>query len=280
MLDMRCVTTTLLCCCNHVEARCVDKPLAHSDYTDVSDDQAPLACLQESIPDEGSPPLPQLLAALRKGFSPYEEKWNSLLREEPAEAVSSVQADAGEAASCSDLHEKCPVWAAIVSGPWSIRQTTLQLLAVACLPAHHCKHFDNKSLLHARLMYTDQCQQCCGMQPPELREKSSALSCMCSSCLLGLHTSPRAYHPHQQTSSIPMLSVLCLSHSKSQCMHMQGECEKNGEYMVEGHTLAGDPLPGHCQLSCAVCTLQVPSGSCRLLCLLQSNVGSDVRMKP
>lgn len=278
---MRCVTTTLLCCCNDVEARCVDKPLAHSDYTDVSDDQAPLACLQESIPDEGSPPLPQLLAALRKGFSPYEEKWNSLLREEPAEAISSVQADAGEAASCSDLHEKCPVWAAIVSGPWSICQTTLQLLAVACLPAHHCKHFDNKNLLHARLLYTDQCQQCCGMQSPQLREENSALSCMCNSCLLGLctHLPKHTILISRQAQYQCFLCYASLTASP-QCMYMQGECEKNGEYMVEGHTLAGDPLPGHCQLSCAVCTLHVPSGSCRLLCLLQSNVGSDVGMKP
>ncbi|KAL3131191.1 hypothetical protein ABBQ38_000492 [Trebouxia sp. C0009 RCD-2024] len=39
-----------------------------------------------------------------------------------------------------------------------------------------------------------------------------------------------------------------------------GECEKNGEYMVEAHTLDGVAVPGHCQLSCATCTLQVPSG--------------------
>lgn len=44
-------------------------------------------------------------------------------------------------------------------------------------------------------------------------------------------------------------------------LYLQGECEKNGEYMVEGHTLDGEPVPGHCQLSCAICTLQVPSGS-------------------
>ena len=44
-------------------------------------------------------------------------------------------------------------------------------------------------------------------------------------------------------------------------MYMQGECEKNGEYMVESHTSDGTAVPGHCQLSCATCTLQVPSGS-------------------
>lgn len=44
-------------------------------------------------------------------------------------------------------------------------------------------------------------------------------------------------------------------------MCLQGECEKNPVYMVEGHTQDGEPVPGHCQLSCATCTLQVPSGS-------------------
>lgn len=50
-------------------------------------------------------------------------------------------------------------------------------------------------------------------------------------------------------------------------MCTQGECEKNGEYMVVAHTLDGVAVPGHCQLSCATCTLQVPSGAYVLLYL-------------
>ena len=72
------------------------------------------ACLQESIPDGVPPPRPQLLGALRKGLTTYQEKRNSLLSEEDGEAATSVQADAGQAASCADKHEMCPFWASTV----------------------------------------------------------------------------------------------------------------------------------------------------------------------
>lgn len=77
------------------------------------------ACLQQSTPGEEAPPLPQFLAALKKGFLTYEEKRNSLLSLQDAKVVFSAHADAAEAASCSDKHEKCPFWASIVRGPSS-----------------------------------------------------------------------------------------------------------------------------------------------------------------
>ena len=80
----------------------------------IAANQALPACLQESTPDKAPPPLPQFLAALKKGLLTYEEKWNSLLSEEDSDAAPSVPADAGQAASCSDKHEKCPFWASIV----------------------------------------------------------------------------------------------------------------------------------------------------------------------
>ena len=114
----------MLDCCNacsvsfimlkHCICKCFRQRRVQSETTHVAANQARSACLQESIPDRAPPPRPQLLAALKKCFLAYEEKRNSLLSEEDSEAVPSVGADAGQAASCSDKHEKCPFWASIV----------------------------------------------------------------------------------------------------------------------------------------------------------------------
>ncbi len=42
---------------------------------------------------------------------------------------------------------------------------------------------------------------------------------------------------------------------------VQGECEKNVQYMVGFADKAGEQVPGHCQLSCGTCTLISPSGN-------------------
>lgn len=42
---------------------------------------------------------------------------------------------------------------------------------------------------------------------------------------------------------------------------VQGECEKNVQYMVGFTDKAGEQVPGHCQLSCGTCTLISPSGN-------------------
>ena len=72
------------------------------------------ACLQQSIPDQGPPPLPQLHTALKKGFLAYEERRNSLLSQAGIDATSSSNADAA-AVDCFDKHEKCSFWASIAS---------------------------------------------------------------------------------------------------------------------------------------------------------------------
>lgn len=109
------------------------------------------ACLQESIPDGVPPPRPQLLAALRKRLTTYQEKRNSLLSEEDDEAATSVQADAGQAASCADKHEMCPFWASTVRHKLGVYHVGLNY---ACVEhhKHHCKYFTNMSPMHACLL--------------------------------------------------------------------------------------------------------------------------------
>lgn len=178
-------------------------------------------CLQQSIPHEEAPPLPQLLAALKKGLLTYGEKRNSLLSQQDATAAPSVHV---EAASCYDKHEKCPFWASIVGG----------LLPYACQAVHCTSYLQHAFLrlscatyvpwLHARCM---QPHCSCNRLPtlthlPHMPTKCPRLGthgpCFMLACLLvpcksSTHTAPARTGLFMQVDLLRAFCVVSTSYS-------------------------------------------------------------------
>ena len=69
--------------------------------------------LQQSVANQARPPLPALLSVLKEGLKVYEARRATLLDED-----TELRRDADPIAlheECPDKHEKCPLWASIVS---------------------------------------------------------------------------------------------------------------------------------------------------------------------